>query len=119
VQIVYFLPFSPDELLQLVRQDLARWQEKAKKRHGLDLSWSEEVPALIARGYDVHYGARSLKYELDRQVINKLAQAWEQGDIIRQSKVRVDVAQDTNQVTLYIDKPDPKAGGGLFGLLNR
>lgn len=118
-ETVYFLPFSPDELLQLVDLDLTRWQEKTKKRHGVDLTWSDKVPALIARGYDVHYGARSLKYELDRQVINHLAQAWEQGDIVRQSKVYVDV-DPSDRIFLKIDKPDEKGGGStLFGLLKR
>lgn len=36
---------------------------------------------------DVHYGARSLKNELDRRVINQLAALWENGDLVRNSKV--------------------------------
>lgn len=35
--------------------------------------------AVLADGYDVHYGARSIKYEVDRRVISQIAAGHEQG----------------------------------------
>jgi ATP-dependent Clp protease ATP-binding subunit ClpB len=47
------------------------------------------VLAILADGYDVHYGARSIKYEVERRVINQLAAAHEQGIIGNGSIVKV------------------------------
>ncbi|KRZ45882.1 Caseinolytic peptidase B -like protein [Trichinella pseudospiralis] len=62
-EIVYFLPFSRPELLQLV--------------------------TLLADGYNVRYGARSIKHEIERQVVSKLAAAHERSLINDGSEVRI------------------------------
>lgn len=53
------------------------WQ--AKEKHDVDLSWDKGVETVLAGGYNRHYGARSIKYEVERRVVNKLAAAQEQG----------------------------------------
>ncbi|KAJ3615967.1 hypothetical protein Zmor_012156 [Zophobas morio] len=98
-EIVYFLPFSEKELEELVEKELQKWKEKvykiiydslmdadhffttdqAKARNNLEISWTKDVNKLLTAGYDVHYGARSLKFEVDRAVVNQLAALWEQG----------------------------------------
>eukprot|EP00124_Ichthyophonus_hoferi_P003506 Ihof_evm1s307 gene=Ihof_evmTU1s307 len=85
-EIIYFLPFSKDELKQLVDLELKHWGEKAKSRHGVELSWDNTIVTSLITGYDVHYGARSLKYEVDRRVINVIAALWESGSISRGCK---------------------------------
>lgn len=45
----------------------------------MELKWDREVLSALADGYDVHYGARSIKYEVERRVINQLAAAHERG----------------------------------------
>ena len=57
-EIVYFLPFSAEELNMLVARELDFWAEKAKKNLNIDLSWDKEVLEVLSQGYDVHYGAR-------------------------------------------------------------
>jgi len=37
---------------------------QAKKNHDMELVWDRSVVDALAEGYDVHYGARSLKYEV-------------------------------------------------------
>ena len=37
---------------------------QALKRHGIELSWEREVLDVLADGYNVKYGARSLKHEV-------------------------------------------------------
>ncbi|KAL6472029.1 hypothetical protein MHYP_G00206790 [Metynnis hypsauchen] len=77
-EIVYFLPFCHSELIQLVSKELSYWAKKAKQRHNITLLWERPVLELLARGYNIHYGARSIKHEVERRVVNQLAAAYEQ-----------------------------------------
>ncbi|KAM3875578.1 mitochondrial disaggregase [Diretmus argenteus] len=77
-EIVYFLPFCHSELLQLVSKELTFWAKKAKQRHDITLQWDRPVLDLLAGGYNMHYGARSIKHEVERRVVNQLAAAYEQ-----------------------------------------
>ena len=52
-EMLYFLPFSPAELRQLVAIQLQRWASKAKARHDIELTWSDAVLGEIAKEYDV------------------------------------------------------------------
>ncbi|XP_072376408.1 mitochondrial disaggregase-like [Diabrotica undecimpunctata] len=88
-EIVYFLPFSRNELIQLVTRELQQWAQKAKEKHKIEISWDRSVESALADGYDVSYGARSIKYEVERRVVNQLAAAHEQGFIGKGSAVQV------------------------------
>ncbi|XP_078078791.1 mitochondrial disaggregase [Mustelus asterias] len=77
-EIVYFLPFCHSELIQLVNKELIFWAKKAKQRHDINLQWDREVMDVLAEGYNLHYGARSIKHEVERRVVNQLAAAYEQ-----------------------------------------
>ncbi|EFA01960.1 mitochondrial disaggregase [Tribolium castaneum] len=88
-EIVYFLPFSRTELLQLVSREMSVWAQRAKDKHKIDLNWDRSVESALADGYDVHYGARSIKYEVERRVVNQLAAAHESGFIGKGSVVQV------------------------------
>ncbi|GCC17456.1 hypothetical protein chiPu_0017560 [Chiloscyllium punctatum] len=77
-EIVYFLPFCHSELIQLVNKELMFWAKKAKQRHNINLQWDREVMDVLAEGYNLHYGARSIKHEVERRVVNQLAAAYEQ-----------------------------------------
>lgn len=80
-EIVYFLPFSRAELVKLVTRELETWATRAKERHMIELKWDREILSVLADGYDVHYGARSIKYEVERRVVNQLAAAHERGQL--------------------------------------
>ncbi|XP_072941597.1 mitochondrial disaggregase-like [Epargyreus clarus] len=82
-EIVYFLPFSRQELLTLVNMELTRWAEKARERHAIELRWEGGVLGALADGYDVHYGARSIKHEVERRAVNQIALAAERGALPR------------------------------------
>ncbi|CAD5115402.1 DgyrCDS4380 [Dimorphilus gyrociliatus] len=64
-EIVYFLPFSRSELIKLVTKELEFWAKKAKERHNITLLWDRQVLDILADGYDVNYGARSIKHEVN------------------------------------------------------
>uniref|UniRef100_A0A5S6QPR6 ANK_REP_REGION domain-containing protein n=1 Tax=Trichuris muris TaxID=70415 RepID=A0A5S6QPR6_TRIMR len=76
-EIVYFLPFTRAELLQLVSKELEFWKAKAEKKHRIELVWSQDVLELLADGYNVRYGARSIQHEVESQVVSRLASAHE------------------------------------------
>lgn len=40
---------------------------QAKSRHDIELEWERDVIDYLADGYDVHYGARSIKHEVRRE----------------------------------------------------
>lgn len=77
-EIVYFLPFCHSERIQLVSKELNYWAKKAKQRHNITLLWERPVLELLAGGYNLHYGARSIKHEVERRLVNQLAAAYEQ-----------------------------------------
>lgn len=80
-EIVYFLPFSRAELVTLVARELEMWAVRALEKHKIELKWDREVLSVLADGYDAHYGARSIKYEVERRVVNQLAAAHEHGQL--------------------------------------
>ncbi|XP_069496385.1 mitochondrial disaggregase [Ambystoma mexicanum] len=90
-EIVYFLPFCHSELIQLVNKELIFWAKKAHQRHNITLQWDREVMDVLADGYNLHYGARSIKHEVDRRVVNQLAAAYEQDLLPRGCTLRITV----------------------------
>ena len=76
-EIVYFLPFSRSELVHLVTKELEFWIKKAKSKHNMILEYDRNALDFLADGYDINYGARSIKHEVERRVVNQLAAAHE------------------------------------------
>ncbi|XP_071989877.1 mitochondrial disaggregase isoform X1 [Engystomops pustulosus] len=109
-EIVYFLPFCRSELSQLVLKELNAWAKKAKQRHDITLIWDREVMDVLADGYNVHYGARSIKHEVDRRVVNQLAAAYEQDLIPRGCTLRITL--DDSDKHLLRGKEAEEDGGG-------
>eukprot|EP00052_Salpingoeca_macrocollata_P022586 m.196711 g.196711 ORF g.196711 m.196711 type:complete len:594 (+) comp21840_c1_seq5:841-2622(+) len=115
-EILYFLPFSHNELRQLVELQLRRWADKAKQRHKIELTWEPGVTELLCDDYDIHYGARSLQHAVERRVINLLAKSHEEEQLKPGAKVLVSV-DGQGGVRLHINNPEEKAASGLFGFL--
>jgi len=64
-------------LTQLVTKELQYWSAKAYEKHHIKLKWDPKALEALAQGYNVHYGARSIKHEVERRVVNQLAAAHE------------------------------------------
>ncbi|XDV33333.1 hypothetical protein PO909_003768, partial [Leuciscus waleckii] len=90
-EIVYFLPFCHSERIQLVSKELNYWAKKAKQRHNITLLWERPVLELLAGGYNLHYGARSIKHEVERRLVNQLAAAHEQDLLPKGCTLRLSV----------------------------
>ncbi len=93
-EMVYFLPFSKVELLTLVERELSFWARKAKDKHDVDLEWDRRVLEILADGYNVYYGARSIKHEVERRVVTQLAAAHESDHLEKGSVVRISVLEE-------------------------
>lgn len=76
------------------------------------MTWDREVETVLSDGYDVHYGARSIKYEVERRVVNQLAAAHEKGDIGKGFQVQLFAlwpdASDSGVVRLRAKGPGSK-----------
>lgn len=73
-EMVYFLPFSQSELRLLVIKELEFWANIAKQKNFIQMTWDEKVVDIICKGYDVHYGARSIKHEVERRIVNQISE---------------------------------------------
>mgnify|MGYP002717083704 FL=1 len=78
----------------MVLRELELWSKRSNERHQIQLSWDSNVIGVLANGYDVHYGARSIKYEVERRVVNKLANAHENGLLRCGAKIHLVVSDD-------------------------
>lgn len=67
---------------------------RAAEKHNIQLTWDGNIIGVLANGYDVHYGARSIKYEVERRVVNKLASAHENQLLFPGSRVHVVLSDD-------------------------
>ncbi|KAJ1919117.1 hypothetical protein H4219_002166 [Mycoemilia scoparia] len=116
-ETLYFLPFNEQELKEIASKEMQRWAEKAQKRHGIKLVWTPELIDLIARdGYNIRYGARSIKHEIERRVVNQIAKAHELDEVVENSTVKI--YTENNTIRLKPMKSDSGKMGlnlGIFG----
>ena len=57
-EIVYFFPFSLEQLIDLVEKEMKYWATKAKHKQNITVKWEKAILSLLAGGYDIKYGAR-------------------------------------------------------------
>ncbi|XP_077197255.1 mitochondrial disaggregase [Paroedura picta] len=114
-EIVYFLPFCHSELIQLVNKELSFWAKRAKARHNITLLWDREVMDVLVDGYNLHYGARSIKHEVERRVVNQLAAAYEQELLPRGCTLRIIVDDSGKRLLRAKDSSQAKEGGQRQG----
>ncbi|KAK7098087.1 mitochondrial disaggregase-like isoform X2 [Littorina saxatilis] len=114
-EIVYFLPFSRAELSKLVSKELNFWAQRAETKHKIKLLWDHRVVDVLADGYDVHYGARSIKYEVERRVVTQLAMAHERQLIKGGNVIRVTVTNPDDDLFTKLDRDIDNASGDESG----
>jgi ATP-dependent Clp protease ATP-binding subunit ClpB len=62
---------------------------QALNKHGVNIFWDSAVEHVIIGAYDVNYGARSIKHEVERSIVSQLAKAHESGEIKENSSVKI------------------------------
>ncbi|XP_071289704.1 mitochondrial disaggregase isoform X4 [Agelaius tricolor] len=80
---------------------------KAKARHNITLQWDREVMDVLADGYNLHYGARSIKHEVERRVVNQLAAAYEQDLLPQGCTLRIIVEDSDKQLLKTTEGSSP------------
>jgi len=99
-EIVYFLPFSRNELIKLVEREMQFWSDKAKQKHNVEIIWDRQVLHFLSDGYNVYYGARSIKHEVERRIVTQLALAHETGKLTKGASVKILVDNFGDESTL-------------------
>ena len=54
---------------------------RAENKFGINLLWDEKILSTLAKGYDCLYGVRSIKHEVERQIVTPLALAHQSGEL--------------------------------------
>ncbi|PSN55211.1 Caseinolytic peptidase B protein [Blattella germanica] len=93
-EVVYFVPFCAAEVRELVTRELGFWASRAREKHKIELVWDAAVEAALVEGFDAHYGARSIKHDVERKVVNQLAAAHELGLVVDGNTVQVAATED-------------------------
>ncbi|CAO3679138.1 unnamed protein product [Umbelopsis vinacea] len=117
-EVLFFLPFDQKELKEITSRELMRWAEKAKKRHNITLTWSPDVVDVLVEGYNIRYGARSIKYEVERKVVNHVAKLNENDEVTEGGRVHVSVEQVDSGRRIVVSVPEAggdKKSSGWFG----
>lgn len=117
-EVLFFLPFDQKELKEITTRELMRWAEKAKKRHNITLTWSPDVVDVLVEGYNIRYGARSIKYEVERKVVNHVAKLNENDEVTDGGRVHVAVEETESGRRIIVSVPDSggeKKPSGWFG----
>ena len=88
-EILYFLPFNERELKELTVKELKKWKAISMETHRIALEWDDDAVNLLKDGYNFRYGARSIRHEVEKRIINQIAAVHEKGDIRDGSVVRI------------------------------
>lgn len=59
------------------------------RKHKVKLEWDSAVEHVIIGAYDVSYGARSIKHEVERSVVSQIAKAHEKGVIKENTVIKI------------------------------
>ena len=99
-EILFFLPFTEEQKMGLANKEIDKWAKIAKKRHNMNIQWSQDVEEFIISSYDARFGVRSIQHEVGRQIVSRLAAAHEE-DIIGEGDNVILGIQD-NEVVLRL-----------------
>ena len=59
--IVYFVPFSKSEVLDVVEKELEHLAELGRTNLSVELTWTDELVEFLSRNYNQNHGARSIQ----------------------------------------------------------
>ncbi|XP_030837112.1 caseinolytic peptidase B protein homolog [Strongylocentrotus purpuratus] len=106
-ETVFFLPFTEEDLVQLVTREMDKWSKLANSRHRIKVSWDDSVLKVLATGYKVDYGARSIIHEVERRIVNNLAELQgEYEDIVKGIRISVERESATLRAVMKMEVLD-------------
>ena len=63
----------------------------------MKLEWDDGVVSKLSEGYNIRYGARSIKHEVEKRIVNQIAKAHENDQIA-----------DGDSIKIYLDPEEKK-----------
>lgn len=109
-EILFFLPFTDEQLRALARAELMKWKTTAYDRHKIVLEWDKDVEDLLCKAYNLRFGVRSIQHEVERKVVSRLAQAHERDHITAGTHVKLGVSpNDPTDISMYKVEKDEDA----------
>ncbi|KAF6026604.1 hypothetical protein EB796_015080 [Bugula neritina] len=78
-ELAIFLPFSKAEQRKLIETQLCQVRSLAAKNHGITLTWDSSLYDFLLKTFNQSYGARHMRHEIDRKVVNRLSTAFDEG----------------------------------------
>jgi ATP-dependent Clp protease ATP-binding subunit ClpB len=74
------------------------------EKHQIKIEWDRKALDFLANGYDISYGARSIKHEVERRVVNQIAVAHEYNLIEKGSHILITTDCQKDQLDLVKKK---------------
>ncbi len=103
--IIIFKNLSKDSIHEIIDIELSHLYNRVKEL-GYELKLTDVAKDFIAdKGYDSKYGARPLKRAIQRYVEDPLAEEIINQKIKEGDKIILDLAKDSEEITIKIDKP--------------
>ena len=96
------------------------WSAKAKEKHNVEILWDRQVLHFLSDGYNVYYGARSIKHEVERRVVTQLALAHETGQLTKGGLISESFSlwlKSSKKAELHFGQNDTLARDTLAGTL--
>ena len=90
-ETIMFTPLTPDNISEIVRMQFARLAQRlAEMDIKIDIS-EKAIAELAQAGYNPQFGARPIKRVIQRELLNELSKKILSGEIVKDSKIMVDV----------------------------
>lgn len=90
-ETIMFTPLTPDNISEIVRMQFARLAQRlAEMDIKIDIS-EKAIAELAQAGYNPQFGARPIKRVIQRELLNELSKKILSGEIVKDSKILVDV----------------------------
>ncbi len=90
-EVIVFRQLNKDDLLVIVQNLVDEIRENARNNDFEVILTEEAKKFLVGKGYDVEYGARPLRREIQRSIEDPLAEKVLSGELTDHGVIKVDV----------------------------
>jgi ATP-dependent Clp protease ATP-binding subunit ClpB len=105
-EIILFANLTPEDLKQIVDIQVRQLEGLLADRH-LSLEMTEAARAYLAEvSYDPVYGARPLKRAIQHELVDQLANAYLDGEVLEGDHIVVDRSEDGEGLVFFADRPE-------------
>lgn len=95
-EMVVFKALTPEQIMMICDLEITEVADRAKMEFDVD---DQVRDLLVARGYDIRYGARQLKRVVDKHLTRAVSSLMASGQLKRGNRVRVEM--DADQLAFF------------------